>query len=497
MKSVRIGLLGFLGIALAAWVVWGADKPAPTIVTVGIPAHRFMIYPGTNEAETATQLQQQGITKIEKYGSYWLGTGPAVQPQPQSAKRARSGPQIETVDHFNKIELNTTAFDVTDGEPALPAHLKQAAHSNKNLQIVQFKGPPLPEWLAQLNAIPGVRVIRYIPNNAYLVQVASAARQAVQNLANTDGPVQWIGAYHPYYKIQGDLLAAAGAVEINVGVLDGAEAEATLTTLVRYALRGIKQRQSATQQWVARLQVNANDLPSITQLPSVLWVQRYHPAQHQDEVQALVLANDTGGGNGYPVPLQSYENFLLGLGFSTTATEYPVLDICDTGIDQLSPYCTPPCANVAYPLPYITWHPAFSYPTLSVSPDEATCNYPFGVQFRKVYDFSGADDTDGHGTIVASVACGYDNLPDEPSINCLNQTFSTNIVTNITYTVRGCTNIVCYINPITGTNQCDVTIYDCFWTNIVRATICSTNDPTLNPSNIPPPPWYSSRTILS
>src|SRR5207249_2051301 len=109
-------------------------------------------------------------------------------------------------DHFDKIELHNTTFDTTVGEPAIPAYLKEQSAGNKRLRIVQFQGPVLPEWLEQLKSLGGVKLVHYVPNNAYTVLLDAGAEAKLQKLRVPDGPIQWVGVFHPYYKVKESLL---------------------------------------------------------------------------------------------------------------------------------------------------------------------------------------------------------------------------------------------------------------------------------------------------
>lgn len=70
----------------------------------------------------------------------------------------------------------------------------------QQLHLIQFAGPVKPEWRAELEAT-GVKIVSYIPQNAYLVYGPAAALAAAQTWAGTNAFVQWEGAYNDAWKI--------------------------------------------------------------------------------------------------------------------------------------------------------------------------------------------------------------------------------------------------------------------------------------------------------
>ncbi|MCG3149754.1 MAG: hypothetical protein PCFJNLEI_03219 [Verrucomicrobiae bacterium] len=471
--------------ALLAGLGGATHAATPT----GKSGQRVVVYPAPDES--VASLEQAGLANIKKRGSYWLAD--ATDTRWQSAKR-KPGTRIESADHFTKIELSEVSFDVTQGEPNIPAHLQEVVGTGTGLRLVQFKGPVTPEWLEQLKAIAGVRLIHPIPNNAYLIAVRDMAEDGVLRLMGENGPLQWVGGYHPYYKIPAVLRTATGLVGIKVAVLDDADEAATVAAIKRFANGPVEARRSGLGQVIVNLRVNAADVAAVAQIASVLWIQPALPVTTRDEVQALVLTGNFAPGPGDP----GYLTFLDDRGFLADPSLYPVLDICDTGVDVPSPYCTPVDQ-------FSTWHPAFYFGSAAVSPDFSCCP-PLGS--RKVY-YSGINsDTDGHGTRVASIAIGFDTQPDEV-INCITQGFVSNCVTTITpqqiCTTNGfnyspctgnfppecCTNLVAYPFGCPEISCVDVII-----TNISCTSSCVVNDASIDNNN-PPPPWYLSRRDLN
>src|SRR5208283_5146023 len=131
-------------------------------------------------------------------------------------------------DYLNRIKLNPVTVDTKGNEPPIPPGLRQTETGLKHLRLIQFRGPVQPDWLAQVKAA-NVKIVSYIPNNAYVVYVDAVAEANLGQLMDPYGPIQWMGKYHRYYKISSALRIASGTspVRVRVGLVD--DPQETLT----------------------------------------------------------------------------------------------------------------------------------------------------------------------------------------------------------------------------------------------------------------------------
>lgn len=104
----------------------------------------------------------------------------------------------------NRMHLRYADFDPLGGNPTIPANLA-ADHSNR-LHLVQFAAPIQPEFRGPLTAA-GARIVKYMPDNAYLVNIQPGAARVLAALPF----VRWVGEYHPAYKLEEQLLAEIGS----------------------------------------------------------------------------------------------------------------------------------------------------------------------------------------------------------------------------------------------------------------------------------------------
>jgi len=213
---------------LALWILALSVLSTGTVV-LGQPAgtHRskIVIYPSANES--ISQMQEFGISHVINYGSYWLVEGTDDQ---IASVKARYGKRVVTADYMNRIELNVCQIDASHGEPSnIPDSLRESATSGNRLRLVQFKGPVRPQWLQQLRSVGDVKIVSYVPNNAYVVWTDAATESKLYSLIASNGPVQWVSAYHPFYKAKSSLLQTTNeTVEVTVELVDTPESSESL-----------------------------------------------------------------------------------------------------------------------------------------------------------------------------------------------------------------------------------------------------------------------------
>ena len=138
-------------------------------------------------------LKAQGGRVIADYGSFVL------MEANDAVANSLNSRDAQIVDENNLVLLNSGAIDTTT--PAAQAmRSASSSGSGKQMRLVQFAGPIRPEWYKALGNT-GVRIVTYIPNNAYLVYGGPAALQSVQALASTQATVQWDAPYSSLHRL--------------------------------------------------------------------------------------------------------------------------------------------------------------------------------------------------------------------------------------------------------------------------------------------------------
>ena len=152
------------------------------------PGNRHKV--SVTDRQLVATLTSQGGRVIADYGSFVLL---AVNDSVANSRNA------QIVDENNLVLLNAARIDTTS--PAAQAmRSARSAKAGKQMRLIQFAGPVRPEWYQALVAT-GVRVVTYIPTNAYLVYGTAQTLQAVHALASNQSIAQWDGDYTAAYRL--------------------------------------------------------------------------------------------------------------------------------------------------------------------------------------------------------------------------------------------------------------------------------------------------------
>lgn len=271
--------------------------------------------------DTAARLLASGGRLVQDYGAFQVIEAPA----------ALAAAADDAVPLDGRILLNAGAFDpATPGIRALRAAVLPAR--GRTLALVQLAGPIRPEWYQALLAT-GVRIVAYVPNDAYLVYGDAPALEALSGVARAGAFVRWSGAY-----LGADKLAPAAASATTSGawsvqlVEDPAANAGTLAAIA--AIEEEPSRSAAALGYVnvvARLPASA--LPVLAARPDVVSIQPWVEPAVRDERQAMIVAGQVAG-SGPAGP--GYLAWLAAKGFTQaqfTASGFGV-DVTDSGVDN-------------------------------------------------------------------------------------------------------------------------------------------------------------------
>src|SRR5579871_1095314 len=476
LSKIRLfALAGLTGLGLMAFY----SHAQPVIPSrIERPTNKVIIYP--TGSENIDQLKAKGFTVIHNYGSYWL-----VEATDAGVKQLAQmyGSRAVAASDLNMIRLRNLSFDPTKGSPAIPIDLRQKEVAGKNLRLIQFYGPVVPQWLEQIHSAGDVEVVCYVPNNAYLVRIDQSTEKKLQALEALGGPIQWMGDYRPYYKIDPGLSRLGSRkddplLRVHVMLAPHSKSSATMEALQKVA--AVDYSYDRANLTTLFMTVPMSTVTQIAKLPDVVWIEREYPKKLLDEVQDLVLGGQTNGvGHGPEGATTGFTNYLDFL-FTQVAGNltntfidpltYPVVDVADTGIDS-GPlggsviFGTNPPVTVEPPV-----HPAFHefgdarnfsrvvyYGPPWIGGDPAVqlgCSVYLGANdgpFKHIESM----DLVGHGTAVASIIGGFDDGTNTLNKPCLqlvsiSNTWQVAIPGTTSNLNTGATMPTQEVDPITG-----------------------------------------------
>ncbi|QUV99545.1 S8 family serine peptidase [Chloracidobacterium sp. MS 40/45] len=310
---------------------------APYDFTVETYGHKFI----TRTAGARAAAERLGAQLVADYGTFQLyRTGS----DNTSAFGNIAG--IEMADEFNVVHLNVPINTTSRGARELTQE-RQRLGSGKRLHVVQFAGPVRAEWFAALQST-GVRIINYLPHNAYLVYGDTASLERVSRLgedtrraADTrDGSgsfKQWDGPYLGAFKLdpatadvapQGTQRYAVQLVadpDTNRGTLQLAESFVGKPAVQKYQIADFVN-------FIVELPASA--LTTLAAQEDVISIMPYTEPTLLDERQNQILINSLTAG--IPNLSTPYATFLTAAGFpalNSTFTSDFVVDVGDSMVD--------------------------------------------------------------------------------------------------------------------------------------------------------------------
>ena len=328
-----------------------------------------------------------GARLIADYGAFQLYDAPDSMTNLPLQK-------AELRDDYNLILLNAGRLDSTRPEvKALRRPIGRFA--GKRMHLVQFAGPIQPEWRRTLLGA-GAQIVDYIPHNAYLIYGDAGDIERIQKLAARSANVQWDGAYLNQYKIH-PLVNTNSAKDSQFAIQlvadDTANAD-TLKLIEQLKVAPILRQRRVLNYLNVVTRMAPAKLSQIAARPDVISIQPYETprkfCERQDQIVAGNLSGNVPSGPGYLAWLQSHA--FTQAQFNASGF---VIDISDSGIDDGT---TLPNHFGLYEFGEIGGASRVVYNRLEGAPNPG----------------STLVGCDGHGTINAHIAGGYDDRSGFP-----------------------------------------------------------------------------------
>ena len=189
------------------------------------------------------------------------------------------------------IQLRVEPFDpTTNGAPATAAAVLPGGEPTlSGLYLVQLKDAPRSEWRRALEQL-GVRVLRYVPEDSYVVRCERLPARTLRNLPF----VEWVGPYLPRHKIHPALAGAAPTSTVEISLLLSPGTDAATVALLRQQFQDIEQENPLRSGLVLRGRLSAAALPGLAASDAVLWMEPRPRMRLYDEVSSKIVAGDGG-----------------------------------------------------------------------------------------------------------------------------------------------------------------------------------------------------------
>ncbi|WP_224365559.1 S8 family serine peptidase [Hyalangium versicolor] len=371
--------LGLVGMLSLLGCEGSGNSEQQTVTVRAQQTHKVQL-----SAEQAKQLEEKGITPqlVADYGSFKL-----VEVDDKTLAALPQG--AETRDNLNDILLNAGTLDTASAHGQSLRGMSLPA-TGKALKLVQFAGPIKEQWVKDLEAT-GVKIIAYVPNNAYIVQGDATALNKLQRHATAVPTLQWSGDYLNDYKLDPSIQTnRTPAFSIQL-VKDDEANNATLELI-----RGRQSRGGTIREGFGYVNVVAyltvQDLYEIAARPDVLSIQPRSEPRKYDERQNMIISGHLNGN----VPTgPGWLAWLAEKGFTQaqfTASGFGV-DVSDSGMDNGT-----------------TSPNHFGFYT------GGNISNPSRIVYNRIEGSAGGSTVacDGHGNLNAHIIGGYTNLTGAP-----------------------------------------------------------------------------------
>lgn len=361
-------------------------------------SHKLVL--ASNDKEMEARILASGVRRFRRYGSYTIAE---VNDTALASLNAAALARISLRDDLNLLMLRRGQIDTTGAEPQIEDDLKQEESHTSSLHLVQLFGPPTRDAIRSIKAT-GARIISYIPNNAYLVWAASDARERIGRLAANSDPIQWEGPYHPAYKLAPQFkLDSVEQISVSIEIVDAQDSSQAISDIKSIARRILMPEFEVEGTLHLKALIESFRLKDIARLPGVIVVEPWaEPRLHDERANQIVageMTEETINNVLVSRPTRpGYAAFLSSIGLSSSFDF--VVDVTDTGFDLGS-------TDVS------RLHPDF-LDSIGFSRIAYLNDFTQDFNLHASSAILPTHDSNGHGTINASIIGGFPNRSGSP-----------------------------------------------------------------------------------
>ena len=331
-------------------------------------------------ADVSEVARQRGLAVEQDLSN---GSIVNLDDEAQVAQLEAEGFRVKVLRNTNLLQvgnfqIDTTATEDETAAPAAPGFDVPAESAAEwKHHLVQLAGPPNEEWTRQIEA-QGIDVVEPISSYGLFVVGDPAVVASLRQLPF----VTWVGPFKPAYRIAPNLAGRTGRIQyVSIGIYPDDEVprvKAKLAQLGATVVREAPPSKHYHDEYTRLIvEVNADDLPTLAELPGVRWLEFASPQPGLDgERETQIVAENLNGSSGaMQAPIPGYRAWLNRVELDGAGI---VIAICDTGVSR----------NAS---------------------NNANGHLDLRGRQTTFIDYSGGfatSDTNGHGTHVAGIAVG-------------------------------------------------------------------------------------------
>lgn len=327
-------------------------------------------------------IESTGAQAVSEYESYRVVYVSSAQLAAFVTKARSLGLQPEIRDDFDVISLPGAVIDVRDGvSAAIPPSVRILAYPGgvTGLHVIQFIAPPHEAWIREVER-RGVRLLQYVPWNAYIAVAESSRARALGDLSF----VQWVSPYEPFSKAGGVARGANLPTDVRVAIANVVNHHTSVNKVASLSTTDLRS-ESYDYMLLLHTRLDPRSMAELLRDPLVIGLHAIPDERLSDERQAIAtttkLSTDETMPNPFPMPNPAtghrYTDWLSATcsNCASLPSDFKI-GIADTGVDR-------------------GIQDSNSHPDLSGR-----------VEWGANYTSEVAADRNGHGTMVAGVAAG-------------------------------------------------------------------------------------------
>jgi len=225
------------------------------------PQRHAIIFDYGNNGLKAMVSNLPGAIIVDSYDSF----SHVIIPDDEISWLRNRGVVVQVLDDWGKIRFDAVSVDTAVGEPTIPSEYraKEPAPGEYGYYLVQMKGPPKKGWVDTI-ANSGCQVVEISGFGSYIVKMKPELKGKLSKLDF----INWIGIYHPFYKLRGSVEHLNGVIDINVILFEGADFARAFDQISSMGGE-IKSHYSSSWWVIAKVCIDSTNLARITSLPDV------------------------------------------------------------------------------------------------------------------------------------------------------------------------------------------------------------------------------------